>query len=284
MNELSPRVRAIVEAARAADDPTGEDRARVRGAVLKAIAAGAPVALGAASAKAMKGGAGGKVAGSGLAVKIAGVIGVAIVAGAGVFAAASREDGGILRAKDALVALADSVDLPEPPADEGPVPIQNEGLAPEGPREDSIRPDLPREGEEPRGGARPPQKTNTNTDKNSNTDSNTNTNTKDSNRTRIDAPASSLEEETKRLREAHKALRSGQPERALELLEEQSAAFASGELREERAAARVFALCEAGKTSDAKAAAQAFLRENPRSPLAGRVRGACAGKDSPAGD
>ena len=98
------------------------------------------------------------------------------------------------------------------------------------------------------------------------------------------AAVSSLEEETKRLREAHKALRSGKPERALELLEEQSAAFASGELREERAAARVLALCDAGKPSEAKAAAEAFLRASPRSPLAGRVRGACAGKESPAGD
>jgi hypothetical protein len=262
MNELSPRVRAIVDAGRAADDPTGEDRARIRGAVLRAIAA--PVALGAASAKAAKGGAGVKIAGGGLAAKIGGAIGVAVVAGAGLFAAASRENVGGLRAEEALSALVAAVGLPDPPAVEAPAPLQNEAPepAPESPREAVIRQDLARAGGEPRGGLRG----------------------KISLRAVEGAPASSLEEETKRLREAHKALRSGQPERALELLEEQSATFAAGELREERAAARVFALCEAGKTSEAKAAAKAFLIKSPRSPLAGRVRGACAGKDNPAGD
>jgi hypothetical protein len=265
MNELSPRVRAIVEAGRAADDPTGEDRARVRGAVLRAIAAGAPVALGAASAKAAKGGAGGKIAGGGIAAKIGGIIGIAIVAGAGLFAATSRENVGVLRAEEALSGLVAAAGLPDPPAVEAPAPLENKAPepAPESPREAAIRPDLSARAEgDLRGGLRG----------------------KTSPRAVEGAPASSLEEETKRLREAHKALRSGQPERALELLEEQSATFAAGELREERAAARVFALCEAGKTSEAKAAARAFLIESPRSPLAGRVRGACAGKDNPAGD
>lgn len=264
MNELSPRVRAIVEAGRAADDPTGEDRARVRGAVLRAIAAGAPVALGAASAKAAKGGAGIKIAGGGIAAKIGGAIGIAVVAGAGLLAAASRENVRVLRSEEALSGLVAAVGVPDPPAVEAPAPLQNEAPepAPESPREAAIRQDSARTEGDPRGGLRG----------------------KTSPRPSEGAPASSLEEETKRLREAHKALRSGQPERALELLEEQSTTFASGELREERAAARVFALCEAGKTSEAKAAAQAFLIKSPRSPLAGRVRGACAGKDNPAGD
>jgi hypothetical protein len=95
-------------------------------------------------------------------------------------------------------------------------------------------------------------------------------------------PASTLEEETRRLREVHGALQEGRPDRALALLEEDERSSAyGGELRQERAAARVLALCKAGKASEASAAAAAFLRENPRSPLAGRVRAACAPSPSP---
>lgn len=262
MSELSPRVRAIVEAGRSADDPTGEDRARVRGAVLRAIGAGAGGALGAASMKAAapKGaaGAGVKAVGSGLAVKIGGTLGALVIAGAGLFAAASavgRGDG--LRAEDALSVVAAAVELPDPPA--GDAPIQNEASSSSIPpiedaRGASIESNPARGGLKGKTGARAVE----------------------------GAPASTLEEETKRLREARKALRSGNAEEALALLDEQSAAFASGELREERAAARVFALCQAGKASEARAAAQAFLRESPRSPLAGRVRGAC--RDNPTGE
>ena len=81
--------------------------------------------------------------------------------------------------------------------------------------------------------------------------------------------------ETRGLGEAHSALQSGDAERALSLLDQQSAAHAQGELREERAAARVVALCKLGRTTEARAVAESFLRENPRSLLADRVRAAC---------
>ncbi|MGK3988653.1 hypothetical protein WME99_36755 [Sorangium sp. So ce136] len=82
--------------------------------------------------------------------------------------------------------------------------------------------------------------------------------------------------ETRRLREVHEALRRGDPERALSLLD---AADAGGrELREERAAARVVALCNLGKTAAGRAAMLDFLRESPGSPYSGRVRSACEGK------
>jgi hypothetical protein len=85
-----------------------------------------------------------------------------------------------------------------------------------------------------------------------------------------------LEAETRRLREAHGALQNGDPGRALALLEAQSIDFAEGKLAEERAAARVLALGKLGRAAEASAEAERFLRENPRSPLADRVRAACA--------
>ncbi|WP_437755591.1 hypothetical protein [Sorangium sp. So ce1389] len=82
--------------------------------------------------------------------------------------------------------------------------------------------------------------------------------------------------ETRRLREVHESLRRGDPERALSLLD---AADAGGhELQEERAAARVVALCNLGKTAEGRAAMLDFLRESPGSPYSGRVRSACEGK------
>ncbi len=48
-----------------------------------------------------------------------------------------------------------------------------------------------------------------------------------------------------------------------------------GNLREERDALRVLALCAAGRADDARAAADVFLTRHPGSPQAARVRGAC---------
>src|SRR6185437_11501775 len=88
-------------------------------------------------------------------------------------------------------------------------------------------------------------------------------------------PVDRLEAETRDLSEAHAALNEGDPARALALLDEQSTAYADGQLREERAAARVLALCKLGRADEARALAARFLAENPRSMLADRVRSAC---------
>ena len=88
-------------------------------------------------------------------------------------------------------------------------------------------------------------------------------------------PADSIIAETQRLREAHGALRSGDPEKALALLSEEAAETEGQKLREERAAARVLVLCKLGRVDEANAEAAAFLAQNPRSPHADRVRKAC---------
>jgi hypothetical protein len=87
------------------------------------------------------------------------------------------------------------------------------------------------------------------------------------------AEAPSIEAEITALREVHRAVASGEPERALALLDRSPRD--NGPLAEERAAARVVTLCQLGRRDEAKQAAEAFLRAHPASPLAARVRKAC---------
>ncbi len=88
-------------------------------------------------------------------------------------------------------------------------------------------------------------------------------------------PSSSLASETNALRQANDAIVAKDPHRALTLLDAYVAQFPHGDLEEESAAARVVALCDAGRTSEGRAARERFLVTRPRSPLAVRVRGAC---------
>ena len=82
-----------------------------------------------------------------------------------------------------------------------------------------------------------------------------------------------LKAETALVRKAHLALRGGDANGALALLDQHAREFPQGQLREERAAARVLALCRLGRKDEAKRAAGRMLDE--RSPLAERIRSAC---------
>jgi len=84
-----------------------------------------------------------------------------------------------------------------------------------------------------------------------------------------------LEAETRLVRAGVAALHERDPVRALALFDEHARRYPSGTLAEERAAARVNALCDLGQVDNAQAAAAAFLRDRPSSPLAARVRTAC---------
>jgi hypothetical protein len=86
-----------------------------------------------------------------------------------------------------------------------------------------------------------------------------------------------LQAETAALRNAQRAIRSGEPERALALIREQDATYRGGALAQERAAARIFALCDLRRTEEARAEIRRFARQWPRSPLLSRIQsGACA--------
>jgi hypothetical protein len=91
-------------------------------------------------------------------------------------------------------------------------------------------------------------------------------------------PALSLEDEASGLAAVQRALRDGHPEQALRLVEAQQRSFKGGALDEERAAARVLALCDAGRRAEARQAAARFLTTHPSSPIAARVSARCLEK------
>ena len=78
------------------------------------------------------------------------------------------------------------------------------------------------------------------------------------------------------VREARHALRVDRPARALELLDAHARAYPAGQMREDRQALRIEALCAAGKAPQARAEAALFLRAFPGSAHAQRVRTSCA--------
>jgi hypothetical protein len=62
------------------------------------------------------------------------------------------------------------------------------------------------------------------------------------------------------------------------MIDQHRARFPNGTMVEERESERIVVLCALGRTDEARAAASAFLRDRPRSPLAGRVRASCGGR------
>ena len=85
-----------------------------------------------------------------------------------------------------------------------------------------------------------------------------------------------LAEETALLRDADRPQRAGDTATALALLDEHATRFPNGALAPERAGERLIVLCEVG-AADQRAVAR-FLDARSGSPLAARVRRACAPK------
>jgi len=81
-----------------------------------------------------------------------------------------------------------------------------------------------------------------------------------------------LADEARLVHEGVAALRAGEASRALTLFDAHAALYPRGALAEERAAERVLALADLGRAAEARAAADEFLRAHPASPLAARVR------------
>ena len=98
----------------------------------------------------------------------------------------------------------------------------------------------------------------------------------------VPAASASLAVEVQLMHDVDTALRAGQPERALALLDERRG-HDGGFMGQERAAARVVTLCQLGRVEEARADAARFLRELPHSPLAARVRSTCASPAATAG-
>ena len=95
--------------------------------------------------------------------------------------------------------------------------------------------------------------------------------------------SSALKQETRLLREADGALRSGDSSLALTLLERHAQEFPNGMLAEERAVEMILALCASGRQREARSAAAAFLRAHRQSPATSRVLRSCAGAEAEPG-
>jgi hypothetical protein len=92
----------------------------------------------------------------------------------------------------------------------------------------------------------------------------------------IVTPPDPLLAELTLLREAQQALHGGAPRRALELAERHAALYPHSQLKLERGALRVFALCALGRKAEARSLATELLTAAPRSPLRTSLEESCA--------
>lgn len=89
------------------------------------------------------------------------------------------------------------------------------------------------------------------------------------------APVSTLAQEAELLGRAQAAIQGGRAEEALGLLQGHAQRFPAGMLGEEREALEALALCAAGRVTEGRGAAKAFLKGHAGSALAERVRKGC---------
>jgi hypothetical protein len=235
MSELGPESRALLDAARGADEPASADRDRVRARVAAAIAAGAGASAGEGAASA--GSAGGSIAAGGLVVKLAlAILAVGAIATGAFFAFRGGDD-------DAPPA-DEPVAAVEPAAEPEPAPAPEAAPVAEPEPEVVVDPEPAKKKPVKKPAERPPS-------------------------------ADSLKEERAILARASAALRGGDADGALAAVAEHAKKFPKGLLVEERSATKVLGLCAAGKVAQGEKARDAFLDRWPRSVHAARVQAAC---------
>jgi hypothetical protein len=246
MSELSFEAKALIRRVGTADGPSQADRARVRRRIVAGLAgAGATLGSGTIASGAPAGAAGiaavTKVTVSSVALwLVAGAaVGTAVSAPA-VFSAVRRAEQ--TPAPVSVAAVGNAPSAPEG-ALEAPRRATPVALVPEAPASPAKRV-MPVSVAPPRAVA--------------------------------SVGATSLAEETRLLHAAQHELARKNTSAALALLDEHASKFPGGALAEERTAARVLALCDLGRSAEARLAADAFVRKSPQSPLVPRLRGSCA--------
>jgi hypothetical protein len=243
---LSDEGRRIVDEARAAYGPSDDDRSRVGASLWLRVAAGAGAASAASAGSSSAAAPAGFLAGKGAVVGVAALV---VIGGASVGYWWSRGDARppAVAPASPVTAKADVTDQPGEP-----------GLTPAAAAK-AVEPPAHRSRSRSTGAPRV---------------------------TGVKAaplePGPDVAGEVALLNEAQKALAGGHPDRALELLDRHARDFPRGSLTEERAAARIIALCALGRVTTARAEAAAFVRRAPASPLAERVQAACGTKLDPA--
>ncbi|HEX3776282.1 MAG TPA: hypothetical protein VHV51_17540 [Polyangiaceae bacterium] len=251
MDDLNPRTRALLDAARGFDDPTNEDQERVHSAVLLRI--GGAAAIGTAAITAAKTSSAAASAApliasgvttttifSGLVAKV----GVAVVLAGAVASGAYVALRPAHRIEAPVVAIAPTANPIAEVAPPAPAAAPAPAADPEPAAVDAN--DLPTDDAKP----------------------------SPSRSARAHSP--SLEGEMKLLRSADAALRRGDSASALAALNRHAQLYPSGELSQEREGMRAIALCAGGNLSQGQSSAQRFLAHAAKSPLASRIRSACS--------
>lgn len=245
MKPLERPARALIDRARAAENPTDEDRRRVRMRVMAAVAAGAATAAvtttaataaGSTAASATVGTSTLLWAGVSKSVAIGAIAGLVAIGGSEMLRAAGGPESPAPLAPSARVA-AMTVGKPA-------VPRAAESVSDPPPPKSSadVKPAKPAE----------------------------------SNRDARAPGSASLKEEVELLKEARRAMATGDDTKAKRLLDEHADRFKSGALKDERLAARAMLLCQQGPSEEARRAAAQFFAEAQSTVLAERVRAACA--------
>lgn len=268
MSELDPESRALLALARAARTPTADDRARVA----KRLTLAAGVSAGAAASVAVT-----KVASASAPVFATGADAAAQLAATAAGASAKA----VARATIASAALKTAVaatlllstaigayrilapaSSPPPTAAGSPAP---RAVAPVRDRP-SLGPDAPQ--------AKPERR-----DMRADTESvsaEAADHTADARATQTRSRSSTLAQELELLHRAQAAWRTRAAPRALELLQRHRRRYPSSELRSERDALEVLALCEVGKTKQAARLARSLLARDPASPARASIEESCA--------
>lgn len=244
MDELGPEEQQWLDVLRKADEPSAEDRARVRSAVVLA-AMGGTTALAAGTAKAA---AVGKAAGMTLAWKVA-IVTVAL-AGAGTMVGMS-----VRRSTPGADVVASAQGTTSAPMKE-----------PTSAGEPSVQPSPPSVIEEP---ALAPI-----TQVPSVASSAAVTARPSAPRASASPPKEDLDAEVALMTDAHRALAQRSPRRSLELLDKHRREHPRGAFSVERDGLTAIASCEA-KRADGKTLATRFIAAHPSSPLVARVRATC---------
>ncbi len=242
----APIDRSLIDAALPALESTDADKARVRRAVLGAIASSATVAS-AASAQATTAAAS-TSAGVGLGFGLAWKVGLGIVAIGAVAGAVSLGVGTHVPEHEIAPSLAPSVREPadvdeapvEPPAATAPAIA-----APPNPVVRRERPHATAVSTTPPSASAP--------------------------------EVDSVLEEARLVARANAAIESHDGATALAILAEHARRFPEGQLREERFADRILALCETGDVERARREAASFLNVFPASLHAETIRASCIG-------
>jgi hypothetical protein len=263
MTHLSPDARALLDAARHADDPTTTDRARVRSDVFLRIAQGAAVGggLGVASAAAASGGTAAGTLSSGMLFKTI-VFALAVLAASG----ASMSGHGHAEAAPTAAIVEDAAEEPTPPVAAAPeaVAVASEPVAvPEA----RWAPPL----EVPPADAPPPVQV-----------APAAPSAKVALAPKTAAPAAehaddldALLQETAMITAARVAVREGRTADAMTILDQHAREHPNGQLGRERTAVRILALCQSGDSARGRAEAAPFLASAGNTPLAARIREAC---------